>query len=113
MLIHLALIVTSGRSGSPPSPRCSSSTRGGLSTLTGYRKRSGFAYCLACRLRLLPSPGVPINVPLGDIDLEKYLGHGQQPDEELLPEDAATRECRFVVIEFMSFGDYGLVQNMD
>ncbi|KAG0341734.1 hypothetical protein BG004_005923 [Podila humilis] len=31
---------------------------------------------------------VPIAVPEGHIDFEKYRGHGQQPDEESLPEDA-------------------------
>ncbi|KAF9438850.1 hypothetical protein BGZ76_003875 [Entomortierella beljakovae] len=31
---------------------------------------------------------VPIDVPEGNVDFEKYRGHGQQPDEELLPEDA-------------------------
>ncbi|KAG0247981.1 hypothetical protein BG011_000665 [Mortierella polycephala] len=31
---------------------------------------------------------VPIVFPEGQIDLEKYRGHGQQPNEESLPEDA-------------------------
>ncbi|KAF9585467.1 hypothetical protein BGW38_002258 [Lunasporangiospora selenospora] len=31
---------------------------------------------------------VPIVFPNGKVDLERYRGHGQQPNEELLPEDA-------------------------